>query len=92
MSALRMLLITLTNWMERQEREALCYLFEENRVLRRQLDGRRVRLTDDDLSTCHSACTRPLGPSQLTWPTERRRPARYRERLTALRLPTSPRA
>ena len=47
-SALRMLLVALTSWMERQERDALRYLVEENRVLRRQLDGRRVRLTDDD--------------------------------------------
>ena len=43
-----MLLITLTSWLDRREREMLAYLIEENRVLRRQLGGRRLRLTDDD--------------------------------------------
>src|SRR5476651_1093362 len=43
-----MLLIVLTGWLERREREALAYLLEENRLLRRQLGGRRLRLTDDD--------------------------------------------
>src|SRR5713101_406572 len=37
-----------TGWLERREREALEYLIEENRLLRRQLGGRRLRLTDDD--------------------------------------------
>ena len=40
-----MLLLTVTSWLDRQEREILAYL---NRVLRRQLGGRRPRLTDDD--------------------------------------------
>jgi putative transposase len=43
-----MLLLTVTTWLDRQERELLAYLIEENRVLRRQLGGRRLRLTDDD--------------------------------------------
>jgi hypothetical protein len=43
-SALQMLLMVLTGWPERREREALAYLIEENRVLRRQLGGRRLRL------------------------------------------------
>ena len=47
-SALQMLLMVLTGWLERREREALAYLIEENRLLRRQLGGRRLRLTDDD--------------------------------------------
>jgi putative transposase len=34
--------------MDRQEREAVGYLIEENRLLRRQLGTRRLRLTDDD--------------------------------------------
>ena len=44
-SALQMLLTVLTGW---REREALAYLVEENRLLRRQLSGRRLHLTDDD--------------------------------------------
>jgi putative transposase len=40
--------MVLTGWLERREREALAYLIEENRLLRRQLGGRRLRLTEDD--------------------------------------------
>jgi hypothetical protein len=47
-SAVQMLLLTVTSWLDRREREVLAYLIEENRVLRRQLGGRRLRLTDDD--------------------------------------------
>jgi transposase InsO family protein len=43
-----MLLLTVTNWLDRREREMLAYLIEENRVLRQQLGGRRLRLTEDD--------------------------------------------
>ena len=38
----------LTDWLDRREREAVAYLIEENRLLRRQLGGRRVLFTDDD--------------------------------------------
>ena len=47
-SALRLVLLVLTGWLERGEREAIAYLIEENRLLRRQLGTRRPRLTDDD--------------------------------------------
>jgi putative transposase len=47
-SAVRMLLLTVTSWLDCRERETLAYLIEENRVLRRQVEGRRLRLTDDD--------------------------------------------
>ena len=43
-----MLSLVLTCWLERREREALAYLIEDNRVLRRQLGGWRLRVTDDD--------------------------------------------
>jgi transposase InsO family protein len=46
--ALQMVLAVLTGWLDRQERDALAYLIEENRLLRRQLGGRGPRLTDDD--------------------------------------------
>jgi transposase InsO family protein len=45
---LQLLLAVLTGWLDRQEREILHYLVEENRVLRGQLQGRRLQLTDDD--------------------------------------------
>jgi hypothetical protein len=46
--ALHVVLDVLTGWMDRREREAIADLIEENRLLRRQLGGRRLRLTDDD--------------------------------------------
>jgi putative transposase len=36
----------LTGWFERRERDAVAYLVAENRLLRQQLGGRRLRLTD----------------------------------------------
>ena len=48
LAALQMVVIAFTGWLNRQEREALAYLIEENRVLRSQLGGRRLRLTDDE--------------------------------------------
>ena len=47
-TVLRLLFLTITGWLDRREREAVAYLIEENRLLRRQLGGRRVRLTDED--------------------------------------------
>jgi hypothetical protein len=46
--ALQMVRCVLTGWLDRREREAITYLIEENRLLRRQLGTRRLRLTDDD--------------------------------------------
>ena len=43
-----MVLGVLTGWLDRREREAVAYLIEENRLLRRQLGTGRPRLTDDD--------------------------------------------
>ena len=37
-----MLLLTVTSWLDRREREVLAYLIEENRLLRRQVGGRRL--------------------------------------------------
>jgi len=47
-AALQIVLSVLTGWLDRRERETIAYLIEENRLLRRQLGGRRLRLTDDD--------------------------------------------
>jgi hypothetical protein len=47
-SALRMLLLAITGWLAGREREMVAYLIEENRVLRRQVGRRRLRLTDED--------------------------------------------
>ncbi len=44
---LRLLLATLAGWVNRRQQHVIDYLVEENRALREQLRGRRVRLSDD---------------------------------------------
>jgi putative transposase len=44
---LQVLLVTLAGWVNRHQQHLIEYLMEENRVLKGQLDGRRLRLTDD---------------------------------------------
>jgi hypothetical protein len=43
-----LLLLAVIGWLDRREREAMAYLIEENRLLRRQIGVRRLRLTDND--------------------------------------------
>jgi putative transposase len=47
-SAFQIWFAVLLGWLDRRERDAIAYLMEENRILRTQLPGRRLRLTDDD--------------------------------------------
>jgi hypothetical protein len=49
-AALQMVLGVLTGWLDCREREAVAYLIEENRFLRRQLGTRRLRLTDTTIA------------------------------------------
>jgi putative transposase len=44
----RLLLAVLAGWLSRRQQEGMAYLIEENRILRGQLRGRRLRLTDDE--------------------------------------------
>jgi len=44
---LQVLLVTLAGWVNRHQQHVIEYLVEENRVLKEQLKGRRLRLTDD---------------------------------------------
>src|SRR6202140_2682094 len=43
----RFVLIAVTGWMNQGQLQIIDYLREENRVLRKQLGGRRIRLNDD---------------------------------------------
>src|SRR6266498_5049581 len=43
----RFVLISFAGWMNQLQQQAIDYLREENRVLREQLDGRRLRLNDN---------------------------------------------
>ncbi len=44
---LQVLLWTLSGWVNRHQQDVIDYLVEENRVLKEQVKGRRLRLTDE---------------------------------------------
>ena len=44
---LQVLLMALSGWMSREQQRTIEYLVEENRILKEQLKGRKLRLTDD---------------------------------------------
>ena len=56
----RLLLLTLAGWVNRHQQQVIDYLVEENRALREQLRGRRVRLNDDQ-RRCLAAKGQRLG-------------------------------
>jgi len=43
----QLLLLTVSGWVHRHQQDVIAYLVEENRVLKEQLHGRKLRLTDD---------------------------------------------
>ena len=47
----RFVLIAVAGWMNQRQLQMVDYLREENRVLREQLGGRRLRLNDDQRRT-----------------------------------------
>ncbi len=47
MYPLQVLIFTVSGWVNRHQQDMIAYLVEENRVLKEQLNGRRLRLTDD---------------------------------------------
>ncbi len=44
---IHLLLVALTGWLNRHQQEVIDYLIEENRVLKQQLEGQRLRFTDE---------------------------------------------
>ena len=44
---LQVLLAGLAGWLNRHQQNVIAYLVEENRVMKEQLGGKRLRLTDD---------------------------------------------
>ena len=42
LTAFRLLAVTLAGWLTDQQQEAMAYLLDENRILRKQLGGRRA--------------------------------------------------
>jgi hypothetical protein len=47
---LQVLLLTLSGFVNRHQADVLAYLVEENRVLKEQMNGRRLQLTDANSS------------------------------------------
>ena len=43
----RLLLVAVAGWMNQEQQQIIEYLHEENRVLRAQIGGRRLRFDDD---------------------------------------------
>jgi len=60
----RFVLIAVAGWMNQQQQDAIDYLREENRILREQLGGRRLRLNDDQRRRLASKAKR-LGRKML---------------------------
>ena len=58
----------LAGWVNRHQREVIDYLREENRVLKEQLGGRRVRLTDAQRTDWRAGATRWGDRSWRRWP------------------------
>ena len=69
----RFVLISIAGWMNQQQQQAIEYLREENKVLREQLGGRRLRLTDEQ--------RRRLPPKQKDSAGARWRPSQRSSRL-----------
>ena len=42
-----LLIVALAGWLNRHQQAVIDYLIEENRVLKEQLEGQRLRFTDD---------------------------------------------
>ena len=57
---LRALLLFVAGWVHREQQRTIEYLIEENHVLKEQLCGRRLRLTDDQ-RRCQAAKGKQLG-------------------------------
>jgi hypothetical protein len=61
---LQLLLATLASWINRHQQHVITYLQEENRILKAQLRGRRLRLTDMERRRL-AALAHPLGRTCL---------------------------
>ena len=63
-----MLLAALCGWLEREQRDVIAFLREENHALKAQLAGRRLRL--NDAYRRRLACSDSVsdGPYCETWP------------------------
>src|SRR5262249_7536078 len=61
---LHVLIAMIAGWIQRHQQQVIAYLQEENRVLKAQLGGRRLRLTDTERRRL-AALAHPLGRPRL---------------------------
>jgi putative transposase len=61
---LHILIAMVAGWLQRHQQQVITYLLAENRVLKAQLDGRRLRLTDTERWRL-AALAHPLGRKRL---------------------------
>ena len=63
---LQFVVIAIARWMNQRQLQRIDYLREENRVLREQLGGRRVRFNDDQRRRL-AARAKCLGAESFGW-------------------------
>src|SRR5712692_2393464 len=61
---LHVLIAMVAGWVQRHQQQVIAYLLEGNRVLKAQLGGRRLRLTDTERRRL-AALAHPLGRQRL---------------------------
>jgi transposase InsO family protein len=61
---LPVLIAMVAGWLQRHQQQVITYLIEENRILKAQLGGRRLRLTDTERRRL-AALAHPLGRQRL---------------------------
>src|SRR5215475_11892260 len=61
---LHVLIAMVAGWINRHQQQVIAYLLAENRVLKAQLGGRRLRLTDTERRRL-AALAHPLGRQRL---------------------------
>jgi hypothetical protein len=64
---LHVLIAIVAGWLQRNQQQVIIYLLAENRVLKAQLGGRRLRLTDTERRRL-AALAHPLGCQRLKEP------------------------
>src|SRR5712691_806181 len=61
---LHIFIAVVAGWLQRHQQQVITYLLAENRVLKAQLGGRRLRLTDTERQRL-AALAHPLGRKRL---------------------------
>jgi hypothetical protein len=61
---LHVLIAMVAGWLQRHQQQLITYLLAENRVLKAQLGGRRLRLTDTERQRL-TALAHPIGCTRL---------------------------